>query len=51
MGALFAIQMRSFGDTHPEPSIRGWMEAAGLRNVRRTDVGTDRWLIEGEKRD
>jgi hypothetical protein len=47
MGALFAIQMRSFGDTHPEPAIRGWMEAAGLRDVRRTDLGTDRWLIVG----
>ena len=49
MGALFAIQMRSFGDTHPEPAIRGWLEAAGLRNVRRTDLGTDRWLIVGHK--
>ena len=49
MGALFAIQMRSFGDTHPEPAIRGWLEAADLRNVSRTDLGTDRWLIEGHK--
>jgi 2-polyprenyl-3-methyl-5-hydroxy-6-metoxy-1,4-benzoquinol methylase len=26
LGALFAINMRSFGDTWPEPTIRGWLE-------------------------
>jgi SAM-dependent methyltransferase len=50
MGALFAINMRSFGDTHPEPAIRGWMDAAGLGDVRRIDLGPDRWLIVGTKK-
>ena len=30
LGALFAINMRSFGDTYSEPELRGWMEDAGL---------------------
>jgi SAM-dependent methyltransferase len=51
MGALFAINMRSFGDTHPEPTIRGWMDAAGLRGVQRIDLGPERWLIVGTKMD
>jgi SAM-dependent methyltransferase len=51
MGALFAINMRSFGDTHPEPAIGGWMDAAGLRDVQRIDLGPHRWLIVGTKRD
>ena len=51
LGTLFAVNMRSFGDTHPEPVIRGWMESAGLRDVSRTDVGPHRWLIVGTKRD
>lgn len=51
MGALFAINMRSFGDTHPEPAIRGWMDAAGLRDVQRIDLGPHRWLIVGTKRE
>jgi SAM-dependent methyltransferase len=46
-GTLFAINMRSFGDTHTEPAIRGWMEAAGLATITRTDVDSDRWLIVG----
>ena len=48
-GALFAINMRSFGDTWPEPTIRGWMEAAGLGEIERTDLGPDRWIIQGRK--
>ncbi len=48
-GCLFAVNMRSFGDTHTEPSIRGWMEAAGLAQVRRWDLDPDRWLIVGRK--
>jgi SAM-dependent methyltransferase len=46
-GTLFAINMRSFGDTYPEPAIRGWMEAAGLGEITRTDLDPDRWLIVG----
>ena len=48
-GTLFAINMRSFGDTHTEPAIRGWMEAAGLGEITRTDLDPDRWLIAGRK--
>jgi len=51
MGTLFAVNMRSFGDTHPEPAIRDWMGAAGLGNMQRIDLGPDRWLIVGTKAD
>ncbi len=49
LGALFAINMRSFGDTYPEPDLRGWMEAAGLGEITRTDLGPQRWIICGRK--
>lgn len=49
LGALFAINMRSFGDTHPEPRIRGWMERAGLSDVQRVDLGAHRWLVVGRR--
>jgi hypothetical protein len=49
LGTLFAINMRSFGDTYPEPELRGWMEAAGLVDIERTDIGPDRWLITGSR--
>ena len=49
LGALFAINMRSFGDTWTEPVIRGWMEAAGLDEIERSDLGPDRWIISGRK--
>jgi len=49
IGALFAINMRSFGDTWPEPTIRRWMESAGLGEIDRTDLGPDRWIISGRK--
>jgi len=41
--------MRSFGDTYTEPTIRDWMEAAGLGEVTRTDLDPDRWLLVGRK--
>ncbi len=47
LGALFAINMRSFGDTWSEPELRGWMEDAGLANVTTTFIGPDRWIISG----
>ena len=50
-GALFAINMRSFGDTHTEPAIRGWMDSAGLHDIDRTDLDDLRWLIVGRKKD
>jgi len=49
LGTLFAVNMRSFGDTWTEPTIRGWMEAAGLDEVERIDLGPDRWIISGRK--
>jgi cyclopropane fatty-acyl-phospholipid synthase-like methyltransferase len=49
LGALFAINMRSFGDTWPEHTIRGWMTAAGLEDAERIDLGPDRWIISGRK--
>jgi SAM-dependent methyltransferase len=49
VGALFAINMRSFGDTHDEPTIRGWMTDAGLTEIRCQDLGTARWVISGRK--
>ena len=49
LGTLFAVNMRSFGDTWPEPVIHGWMSAAGLREVERTNLGPDRWIISGRK--
>ena len=49
LGTLFAINMRSFGDTWNEPTIRGWMEAAGLGKVERSELGPDRWIISGWK--
>ncbi len=47
LGALFAINMRDFGDTWNESEIRGWMEGAGLNGIHRQDVGPDRWLFTG----
>lgn len=49
IGALFAINMRSFGDTYCESEIRGWMTDAGLRDTKLIDLGQDRWMIIGDK--
>jgi len=51
LGTLFAINMRSFGDTWNEPTIRGWMSAAGLDQIERSDLGPDRWIISGWKQE
>lgn len=50
LGSLFAINMRSFGDTYSEPELRAWMEDAGLVDVSRRNLGPDRWLIIGHAR-
>ena len=47
LGSLFAINMRSFGDTWSEPELRGWMEEAGLVGIERQNLGEDRWIISG----
>ncbi len=49
LGALFAINMRSFGDTWTEPHIRGWMASAGLGSFERIDLGPDRWILTGAR--
>ncbi len=49
VGALFAVNMRSFGDTYNAPTIAGWMTGAGLEGFRRTDVGRHRWLLTALK--
>jgi SAM-dependent methyltransferase len=49
VGALFAINMRSFGDTYSEPTIRYWMKEAGLAAVERFDLSGHRWAIVGRK--
>ena len=49
LGALFAINMRSFGDTWTEVDIRGWMADSGLDEVERIALGPDRWIISGRK--
>lgn len=49
LGSLFAINMRSFGDTYTEPTIRGWMEQSGLCNLERVDLSDFRWFIIGCK--
>jgi SAM-dependent methyltransferase len=49
LGALFAVNMRSFGDTWTEPHIRQWMETAGLGDIDRTPLGPDRWIVTGRK--
>ncbi len=49
IGTLFAINMRSFGDTYTEPTIRSWMRSAGLMDIQRTDLSDYRWLIVGSK--
>ena len=42
VGALFAINMRSRGDTYPESALRDFAAAAGLERFSRTDVGRHR---------
>jgi len=47
MGCLFAINMRSFGDTHSEPQIRDWMQAAGINRIETFDLPPAHWMITG----
>jgi SAM-dependent methyltransferase len=49
LGALFAINMRSFGDTYPEPTLHGWLSRAGFAAPETTPVGRHRWVITGTK--
>lgn len=49
LGALFAVNMRSFGDTYNAPTIEAWMKEAGLAKFKRIDVGAHRWLLTALK--
>jgi hypothetical protein len=46
-GLLTLLAQRPITST--EPTIRGWMEAAGLGEITRTNLGPDHWLIVGRK--
>lgn len=48
-GCIAAVNMFSFGDTYSESTIRGWMEAAGLKKVKRLDLFPVHWLILGQR--
>lgn len=51
-GAIFALNMLTGtenGDTYTESEIRGWMEAAGLKNVQRFDLPFGTGQIVGMK--
>jgi 2-polyprenyl-3-methyl-5-hydroxy-6-metoxy-1,4-benzoquinol methylase len=49
IGALFAINMRSFGDTYPADVIESWMTDAGLVTFQREDLGPHRWILSSSK--
>ena len=49
VGALFAINMRSFGDTYTEETIKRWMLDASLTAFERRDLGPHRWILTGTK--
>ena len=49
LGTLFAINMRSFGDTYPESVIHGWFSDAGLGDHGRIDIDPHRWILYANK--
>lgn len=49
IGALFALNMRGFGDTYSAEQIRRWMYAAGLIHVQKTNMGQHRMLVVGHR--
>jgi SAM-dependent methyltransferase len=49
LGVLFAINMRSFGDTHPAPLIRRWLADAGLVSIERIELSRHRWMFLGRR--
>jgi len=49
LGALFAINMRSFGDTYTAPTLRRWMSGAGLAQLSTRAIDPHRWLITGRR--
>jgi hypothetical protein len=49
MGAVFAINMRLFGDTWTVEELSGWMRAAGLDPVTRHDLSPHKVVLVGTK--
>jgi ubiquinone/menaquinone biosynthesis C-methylase UbiE len=49
LGTLFAINMRSFGDTYPESVIHRWFSDAGLDDHGRIDIDSNRWILYANK--
>lgn len=52
VGALFALNMlvaTDEGDTYTESEVRGWMEAAGLTGVTRTDTAFGTAIVQGTR--
>ncbi len=52
-GAMFALNMlvgTGGGDTYTEAEVRGWMQEAGLGNVRRVDTPFNNALMIGAKK-
>lgn len=49
VGALFAINMRSFGDAYPEPVVRQWMAGAGLTPLPRVHLSPAHWLLTARR--
>ncbi len=48
-GALFAINMRLFGDTYAEADFRVWLADAGLEEITRHDLSDMKLVITGRK--
>ncbi len=52
VGAMFALNMlvaTDDGDTYTESEVRGWMEAAGLSSVSRTETAFGTAIIQGTR--
>lgn len=49
IGDVFAVNMRSFGDTYTESEIRGWMKEAGLELLPTKRLAPAHWLITGRR--
>lgn len=52
IGALFALNMlvgTKHGDTYVEQELRGWMQDAGLRNIRLLTTDSGMQIMVGEK--
>lgn len=48
-GALFAVNMRLFGDAYSDQQMAGWMTEAGLVEITRHDLSPSKMLLLGRK--